>query len=87
MIKLPRKSKAEGINHEQHLRAGDNGARDRYRRTMQRFYTVKQLALRWAVSERQIHRFIQADELPAHRFGRSVRIAENDVLLFELQSR
>lgn len=53
----------------------------------ERFFTVKQLAARWQISERQVHRFIQSDALVASKFGRSLRIAERDVLLFEHQCR
>jgi excisionase family DNA binding protein len=48
---------------------------------------VKQLAARWQISERQVHRFIESGALTAHRIGRSLRIAESDVLLFEFQCR
>ena len=51
------------------------------------FLTVKQVAARWQASERQVHRLIASGELPVHRFGRSVRIAERDVRLFELDRR
>lgn len=51
-----------------------------------RFFTVKQLAARWQISERQVHRFIRNGALVAHRFGHSLRIAEDQVVLFELRS-
>ncbi len=53
----------------------------------ERFFTVKQLAARWQISERQVHRFIQSGALVASKFGRSLRLAERDVLLFEHQCR
>jgi excisionase family DNA binding protein len=56
-------------------------------RREERFFTVKQLAARWQISERQVHRFIESGALTAHRIGRSLRIAESDVLLFEFQCR
>lgn len=56
-------------------------------RRERRFFTVKQLAARWQMSERQVHRFIQSGTLVAHKLGRSLRIAEDDILLFEWQSR
>ncbi|WP_168734616.1 helix-turn-helix domain-containing protein [Ollibium composti] len=53
----------------------------------EQFFTIKQLAKRWQVSERQVHRFVHSGVLVAHKFGRSLRIAEDNVLLFELRSR
>jgi hypothetical protein len=47
------------------------------------FYTVPQLALRWAISERQIHRYLASEELVPTRFGRSVRISAAEVARFE----
>ena len=41
-----------------------------------RFLTVKQLAIRLQISERQVH-----------RFGRSVRIAIEDIEFFEFRNR
>lgn len=52
-----------------------------------RFLTVKQLAIRWQISPRQIHRIIAEGDLKVHRFGRSVRIAIEDVELFEFRNR
>ncbi|MBN8911750.1 MAG: helix-turn-helix domain-containing protein [Rhizobiales bacterium] len=52
-----------------------------------RFLTVKQLATRWQISARQIHRIIADGDLKVHRFGRSVRIAIEDVELFEFRNR
>lgn len=52
-----------------------------------RFLTVKQLAARWQISARQIHRIIADGELKVHRFGRSVRIAIEDIELFEFRNR
>lgn len=51
------------------------------------FLTVKQLAIRWQLSERQVHRIIADGGLKVHRFGRSVRIAIEDVELFEFRNR
>lgn len=39
------------------------------------FYTVAQLAVRWSICERQVHRYIASAELIATRFGRSVRVS------------
>lgn len=52
-----------------------------------RFLTVKQLAIRWQISERQVHRIIADGGLKVHRFGRSVRIAIEDIELFEFRNR
>lgn len=47
------------------------------------FYTVAQLAIRWSICERQIHRYIDSGELIATRFGRSIRISPEQVARFE----
>lgn len=47
------------------------------------FYTVAQLAARWSICERQVHRYIGSGELIATRFGRSVRISAAEVARFE----
>jgi excisionase family DNA binding protein len=47
------------------------------------FYTVAQLAVRWSISERQVHRYIASDELITTRFRRSVRISAAEVARFE----
>jgi excisionase family DNA binding protein len=52
-----------------------------------RFLTVKQLAARWQISTRQVHRIIADGGLKVHRFGRSVRIAIEDIELFEFRNR
>lgn len=52
-----------------------------------RFLTVKQLAARWQISSRQVHRIIQSKELRVHHFGRSIRIAIEDIELFEFRNR
>jgi hypothetical protein len=49
----------------------------------QRFFTVSQLAVRWQRSKRQIIRDIERGELIVHKFGKSVRVAPEDVLLYE----
>lgn len=56
-------------------------------RTEASFYTVKQLADRWQRHERSIQRDIAEGALEAHRFGKSVRISSDDVLLFEAKKR
>lgn len=52
-----------------------------------KFFTTKKLAERWQMSSRQVQRFIESGDLRAHYMGRSVRIAPEDVLLFELRCR
>jgi excisionase family DNA binding protein len=47
------------------------------------FFTTKQLAARWSISERQVHRFIASGALIATRFGRSVRISAEEAARFE----
>ena len=42
------------------------------------FWTIQDLAKDLEVSERTVHRWIDAGDLIVHRFGRSVRIADND---------
>ncbi len=42
------------------------------------FWTIQGLAKDLEVSERTVHRWIDAGDLIVHRFGRSVRIADND---------
>lgn len=52
-----------------------------------RFLTVNQLATRWQISTRQVHRIIADGGLKVHRFGRSIRIAIEDIELFEFRNR
>jgi excisionase family DNA binding protein len=47
------------------------------------FYTAAQLAVRWGLSERQVHRIVDAGSLAVTRFGRSVRIGAGEVTQFE----
>ena len=47
------------------------------------YYTVAQLAARWSLCERQVHRYIASGALAATRFGRSVRVSRAEVALFE----
>jgi excisionase family DNA binding protein len=51
------------------------------------FYTVAQLAIRWAISERQVHRYFHPGDLIATRFGRSIRISAAEVARFEASRR
>lgn len=89
MIKLTRKSHTTPPSAADAAESplGPRASSVPQQRREERFFTVKQLAARWQISERQVHRFIESGALAAHRLGRSLRIAENDVLLFELQCR
>jgi excisionase family DNA binding protein len=51
-------------------------------RPLTRFFTVAQIADLLAVSTRSVRRWIVARELPAHKFGRQVRISELDLKAF-----
>lgn len=51
------------------------------------FYTIKDVADLLAVSTRTVRRSIDRSELSAHDFGRSVRIAENDLKNFIARHR
>jgi excisionase family DNA binding protein len=51
------------------------------------FLTVREVARRWQISRRQVHRYIKSGDLKVHHFGRAVRIAMDDVLLFEFRCR
>ena len=42
------------------------------------FWTIQDLAENLDVSERTVYRWIDAGDLIVYRFGRSVRIADND---------
>lgn len=46
------------------------------------FFTVKAVAGQLSVSEKTVHRWIDDGKLRAHRFGRSLRISEDDVSAF-----
>ena len=47
------------------------------------FFTAADLAERWSMSERHIRRLIGDGELPAHRFGKAVRVSLAHVLIYE----
>jgi excisionase family DNA binding protein len=47
-----------------------------------KFYTPEQVAEMLCLSLRSVRRLIDAGKLRVHRFGRSVRIAEADLLAF-----
>jgi excisionase family DNA binding protein len=47
------------------------------------FHSVAQLAVRWGISERQVHRYIDSGDLVTTRFGRSIRVSTAQVARFE----
>ena len=51
------------------------------------FLTIRELAERWRYSERQIRRLLKHQRIGAHRFGRSWRIALEDVEAYEALCR
>jgi excisionase family DNA binding protein len=52
-----------------------------------RFYTIAEIAEITGVSRRTVRRWIVTKDLIAHHFGRSVRIAEDDLKAFLVQHR
>lgn len=52
-------------------------------REHERWYLVKEVAARLKVSERSVRRWIAEGRLHSHRFGRAVRISEEDLRKFE----
>ena len=55
--------------------------------TVQEFYTPKQIAESWACSEKHVRRLIASGALPAHKFGRIVRVSADDRIRLERSSR
>jgi excisionase family DNA binding protein len=51
------------------------------------FHTVAQVADLLAVSTRSVRRWIDAGDLRAHKFGRSVRVSETDLRAFVEEGR
>ena len=51
------------------------------------FWTVQGIAEQLDVSERTVRRWIDSGDIVAHRFGRSVRISDNDRRAFLAQHR
>ena len=47
------------------------------------YYTVKEVAARWLSSERSVRRKIKAGNLVSHRFGRLIRISDEDLTVYE----
>jgi excisionase family DNA binding protein len=52
------------------------------RETLPVFYSVERAAQQLDVSPKSIRRWIASGDLPVHRFGRSIRIAEADLVAF-----
>ena len=50
---------------------------------LQDFYTVKDLARRWRVSERHVRRLIDAGKLKVTRIEKAIRISAANVTLYE----
>ena len=51
------------------------------------FWTIRSVAEHLDVPERTVHRWIDSGDIVAHRFGRSVRISDNDLRAFLAQHR
>lgn len=51
------------------------------------FFSVRQLADRLSLSTKTIRRLIDSGELPVHRIGGQLRIAENDAARFVAKRR
>lgn len=47
------------------------------------FHSVKNIAERWDTCERSVRREIAAGNLVAHKFGRSIRISDEDLSVYE----
>ncbi|MFL6305084.1 MAG: helix-turn-helix domain-containing protein [Candidatus Sulfotelmatobacter sp.] len=54
---------------------------------MSRLRTIAETAELFSVSTRSVRRLILSGALPAHRLGRSVRIADSDIALLLAASR
>lgn len=67
--------------------AGGRGGSRHRRRGQLHFFTIAEVADLLEVSTRTVHRWIVSGEIKAHRFGRSVRIAESDLSAFIAQHR
>ena len=52
------------------------------RAKLQRFHSVTTVALELDVSEKTVRRWIVAGELPYHRLGRQIRVADDDLRSF-----
>jgi excisionase family DNA binding protein len=54
---------------------------------MEQYLTVEEAAERLGMSPRYVRRLISERRIPFHRLGRSVRLAETDVVAFALAGR
>lgn len=52
-----------------------------------RFHTIKEVAEQLRISEKTVRRWIEADALPAHKFGRQWRISNDDLRAYCALSR
>jgi len=57
------------------------------KRTLPRFYTTQEVSDSLSVSRRTVSRWIEREDLIAHEFGRSVRIADDDLRVFLARRR
>jgi excisionase family DNA binding protein len=51
------------------------------------FLDTKDVARQLGVSEKSVRRWIERGELKVHRFGRSIRIAQDDLIAYVAQQR
>jgi excisionase family DNA binding protein len=52
-----------------------------------KFVPIKKVAERYDVSERTVQRWIKTGILKVHRFGKCVRISEEDLMLMEAKAQ
>jgi excisionase family DNA binding protein len=65
----------------------NNSSSNKYPPGGGRFLTIQDVAEILGVSARTIRRWIGPDGLRVHRFGKAVRIAQDDLLLFQAKHR
>lgn len=51
------------------------------------FYSIKELAARWDMSERHVRREVDNGNLQAHRFGKTIRISAESLAIYEATRR
>ena len=59
-----------------------NSAGHKTSRSASGFSKVRQVAEKTQYSERQVRRWIADGDLPVHRFGRSIRVSDEDLEVF-----
>jgi excisionase family DNA binding protein len=59
----------------------------RWRRPVTQLRTIDETAELLNISPRTVRRYLDSGELPAHRFGRSVRVSDDDLASFLAASR